>query len=107
MKPITFDYTTLINQYLGCNGMNQVEFDFAAYPMSGFKGDTYERVMLNNEYATHTRMINNSDGVPMVGLNVTEFLPHGLYEEYAGISWNFMKRFSRESKTGKLLYTPR
>jgi len=39
MKTITFDYTTLINQYLGYNEMKQVQFDFAAFPMSGFKGD--------------------------------------------------------------------
>jgi hypothetical protein len=106
MKAITFDYTTLINQYLGYNGMNPVQFDFAAYPMSGFKGDTYERVMLNNEYASHTWMINNSDGIPIVGLNVTEFLPHGLYQEYAGIFWSFAKHYSRNPETGKILYNP-
>jgi hypothetical protein len=106
MKTITFDYTTLINQNLGYNGMNPVQFDFAAYPMSGFKGDTYERVMLNNEYASHTWMMNNRDGVPMVGLNVTEFLPHGLYQEYAGIFWNFAKHYSRNPETGQIVYNP-
>lgn len=106
MKAVTFDYTTLINQYLGYNGMEPVRFDFAAHPMSGFKGDTYERVMLNNEYATHTWMIHNRDGVPMVGLNVTEFLPHGLYQEYAGIFWNFAKHYSRNLETGEVVYNP-
>ena len=106
MKNITFDYTTLINQYLGYNGMDPVRFDFAAYPMSGFKGDAYERVMLNNEYATHTWSIHNSDGVPMVGLNVTEFRPHGLYQEYAGIFWNFAEHYSRNPETGEIAYNP-
>lgn len=106
MKAITFDYTTLINQYLGYNGMDPVRFDFAAHPMSGFKGDAYERVMLDNEYATHTWMIHNRDGVPMVGLNVTEFLPHGLYQEYAGIFWNFAKHYSRNPETGEIAYNP-
>lgn len=104
MKAITFDYTTLINQYLGYNGMDRVQFDFAVYPMSGFKGDAYERVVLNNEYASHTWMINNKGGVPMVGLNVTEFLPHGLYQEYAGIFWNFAKHYSRDPGTGEIVY---
>ncbi len=106
MKAITFDYTTLINHYLGYNGIDPVQFDFAAYPMSGFKGDAYERVMLNNEYATHTWTIHNGDGVPMVGLNVTEFLPHGLYQEYAGIFWDFAKHYSRNHETGEIAYNP-
>ena len=106
MKTITFDYTTLINQYLGYNGMNPVRFDFAAFPMSGFRGDAYERVMLNNEYASHTWTIHNGDGVPMVGLNVTEFLPHGLYQEYAGIFWNFAKHYSRNPETGEIAFNP-
>ena len=104
MKAITFDYTTLINQYLGYNGMDLVQFDFATYPMSGFKGDMYERVLLNNEYASHTWTLSNSSGVPMVGLNVTEFLPHGLYQEYAEVFWNFAKHYSRNPVTGEIFF---
>jgi len=51
-------------------------------------------------------MINNSDGVPIVGLYVTEFLPHGLYQEYAGIFWSFAKHYSRNPETGKIVYNP-
>lgn len=106
MKAITFDYTTLINQYLDYNGMNQVNFDFVTYPMSGFKGDMYERILLNNEYASHTWLLSNSKGIPMVGLNVTEFLPHGLYQEYAEIFWNFAKHYSRIPETGEIIFNP-
>ena len=106
MKAITFDYTTLINQYLEYNGMNPVNFDFTTYPMSGFKGDMYERILLNNEYANHTWLLSNSKGIPMVGLNVTEFLPHGLYQEYAEIFWNFAKHYSRIPETGEIVFNP-
>ena len=50
MKQISFDYTTLINKYLEFNEMEPVEFDFETYPMSGFKGDRYQKMTLNNEY---------------------------------------------------------
>ncbi len=106
MQSITFDYTTLINLYLGFNEMDKVDFDFEAYPMSGFKSNTYNRKMLNNEYANHTWLLNNQAGVPMVGLNITEFLPHGLYQEYAKLAWDFLKHYSRNQQTDEIVYNP-
>ena len=42
----------------------------------------------------------------MVGLNVTEFLPHGLYQEYANVAWDYLKHFSRNQETGEIEYNP-
>ena len=40
----------------------------------------------------------------MVGLSVTEFLPHGLYEGYAELAWNFMKHYTRNPQSGAVQY---
>lgn len=101
---IYFDYETLINKYLGYNEMEQVAYDYAAYPYSGFRGDSYQRTVLNGEYANHCWMLYK-DSIPMLGLNITEDLPHGLYQEYAHLAWNFMKHYSREAQTGRVVYT--
>ena len=101
---IYFDYMTTINLFLGYNEMPTVEFDFDKYPYAGFKADTYRRTMLDKEYPCHEWYINK-DGVPMVGLSVFENLPHGLYQEYARIAWDFMKHYARNQETGEIVYT--
>ena len=106
VKSIYFDYTTLLNLYLGYNEMDTVDFDFETYPMSGFKADSYKRQVLNGEYASHTWMMNNAEGVPMVGLNVTEYLPHGLYQEYGKLAWDFLKHYTRDPETKVISYNP-
>ena len=98
-------YTTFINDWLGYNEMDPIEFDFETYPISGFKGDVYTRTVLNGEYANHNWLILNKDGVPMVSLNVTEDLPHGLYQEYGPMVWNFMKHYARDPETKEILYS--
>ena len=62
------------------------------------------RTMLDKEYPCHEWYINK-DGVPMVGLSVFENLPHGLYQEYARIAWDFMKHYARNQETGEIVYT--
>ena len=105
MNSIYFDYMTTINLFLGYNEMPTVEFDFEKYPYAGFKADTYRFTMLDKEYPCHEWFINNEDGVPMVGLSVFENLPHGLYQEYARVAWDFMKHYSRDVETGAVIYT--
>jgi hypothetical protein len=39
-------------------------------------------------------------------LSVTDFLPHGLYQEYGDIAWDFMKHYSRDVKTQEIIYNP-
>ena len=104
MDRIYFDYMTTINLFLGYNEMPTVEFDFDKYPYAGFKADSYRFTMLDKEYPCHEWFINK-DGVPMVGLSVFENLPHGLYQEYARVAWDFMKHYARDVETGEIIYT--
>ncbi len=95
-----------LNKFLAYNDMAQLEYDFAAYPMSGFKADTAFDRVLNEEYANHTWYLNNEAGVPMVGLSITEGLVHSLYPEFAKIMWDYARNFSRNLETGEVIYTP-
>ena len=100
-------YQMRINDYLTLNGIPTVdEFDFEKYTISGFKADTYKEITINNEYRNYTWFFNNEAGVPMVGLNVTDFLPHGLYQEFGNIIWDFCKHYSRNLETGEVIYNP-
>ena len=83
-----------------------MEYDFAAYPFVGFQADYKVTKVLNNEYKNTTWYITREDGAPMVGASFTEFLPHGLYPEYANIFWDFVKHFSRNQETGEIEYNP-
>ncbi|HPJ02989.1 MAG TPA: hypothetical protein PKU80_09140 [Candidatus Limiplasma sp.] len=100
------DFQMNINDYLGYNEMPTVEFDFETYPMSGFKGDVYRETMINDEYPLYTWFFLNDEGAPMVGLNVIEFIPHGLYQEYAQLAWDYFRQFSRDQETGEIVYHP-
>lgn len=104
MDRIYFDYKTLINLFLGYNEMPTVEYDFEKYPYAGFKADSYRNYVVNGEYGYHEWLLKK-DGVPMVGLSIIEDLPHGLYQVYAQVAWNFMKHYSRSVETGELIYT--
>ena len=103
---IAEDFQMNINDYLGYNEMPTVEFDFNAYPMSGFKGDIYRETMINDEYPNYTWLFLNNQGAPMVGLSIIEFIPHGLYQEYAKLAWDYMKQFSRDSETLEIQFNP-
>jgi poly(3-hydroxybutyrate) depolymerase len=96
-------YQTYLTTFLSGNRMDPIAFDFATYPMSGFKADTYTRTVLNGEYVANNWVLKK-DGIPMMSLNITEGLPHGLYQEYGILGWNFMKHYARDPKTGKLRY---
>ncbi len=102
---IADDFQMNINDYLSYNEMPTVVYDFKTYPMSGFKGDTFKSIMLNDEYPNYTWLFLNKAGVPMVGLSVTEFLPHGLYQAYAGLAWDFLVHYSRDPNTKAIVYT--
>ena len=99
-------YQDIINEYLDLNGMPQVEYDFETYPISGFRGDEFWEKFLNNEYMTRTWFIYNDAGIPMVGLNVTDYMPHGLYEGFGPICWEYAKHFSRDQETLEIIFNP-
>lgn len=99
-------YQERINDYLTLNGMDTVDYDFSKYPISGFRADEYSEKLLNNEYMNRTWLLYNDKDVPMVGLNVTDYLPHGLYEEFGRLCWDYAKHFSRNLETGEVNYNP-
>ena len=88
------------------DGMDPVVFDFETYRYFGAKADSYVKTTLNNEYAHQLWMLNNDKGIPMLGLSVIDFMPHGLYQEQANVSWDFMKHYSRDLETKELIYHP-
>ncbi len=99
------DYPTMLNAFLSYNEMKTIDnYDMASYPLHGFAADTYQRITLNNEYTNHTWTLRNNAGIPMVALTVTEFLPHGLYPEYAELCWNFCKHYARNVTTCEVIY---
>jgi hypothetical protein len=95
-----------VKRWAGFNGVPPFTFDFGAYKLSGFMGDSWTIDTLNNEYASHTWYLNNGKGVPMVALNYVKDLIHALYPEYASIAWDYMKHFSRNQQTGAIQYDP-
>lgn len=97
-------YQSYLTTFVSHNRMAALDFDFEAYPMSGFKADHFVRVLLNGEYYNNTWTLCNDAGIPMVSLSITEGLPHGLYQEYGVLAWNFMKHYARDPKTGALSY---
>ena len=74
--------------------------------MSGFKGDIYRETMINDEYPNYSWFMLNEENVPMVGLSIVEFIPHGLYQEYANLAWGWMKNFSRNPETKEIEFNP-
>ena len=66
----------------------------------------YSHFAINGEYENNLWFFLNGDDVPMVGLNIMEGVPHGLYQEYGTLAWNYMKQFSRDLETKEIVYTP-
>ena len=93
-----------LNRYSSYSGIEETEYDFEKYPLSGFKGDKYVYTLLNNEYGNHTWYRFNADGEPRVAFNLTENLIHALYPEYGYLAWDFCKHYSRDPQTGALSY---
>lgn len=79
--------------------------DFASYPMIGLKTDEMSVTTINGEWRTFLWTIRNKDGIPLLKMSCTENLTHALYPGYGEIAWNFMKDFSRDPKTGGVVYT--
>ena len=104
---ISVMYQEQIDRFFTVNGLSAIgEYDFVKYPVNGYKADMVISTTLNNEYGNTIWYSNNAEGIPMVALDYTEFLPHGLYQEYAKLSWDFMKHYSRDLETGAVKYNP-
>jgi pimeloyl-ACP methyl ester carboxylesterase len=91
--------------YCEFNGIAPVkEFDFAKYPMIGRPSDSFKLTVINGEWRNFEWLINNDKGVPMVGLNVTEYQQHSLWPGYADIAFSFLRRYRRCAETGEIIY---
>jgi poly(3-hydroxybutyrate) depolymerase len=96
----------LLNKFLIFNNMNQISYDFRAYPKCGFQADTWSETLLNDEHKNFIWYLNNRQGVPIVALNYTEDLIHALYPQYARMAWDYLTQFSRDQMTGAIKYNP-
>ena len=94
----------LVNQMFMINELPEVEFDFDAYPISGFTADQKVTKVLNGEYTNRTWYMYK-DGIPMVALSITEALTHNLYPAYGDLFWDFVKHYSRDLEAGAVIYT--
>ena len=104
-KTLGKGYQECINRFAAFNEMGNINFDFQSYPLIGFVADKTVSLLLNDEYENTTWFLNNAKGVPMMAVNYTELLPHGLHPEYGTLAWDFMKHYSRNA-SGELIYTP-
>ena len=97
-------YQDCIKLFAEFNEMGEVNYDFEAYPFVGMKADKIVRTLLNDEYENTTWYFNNEAGIPLIGVNYTELLPHGLHPDYGTLAWNFMKNYRRDAETGEIIY---
>ena len=104
---IAIGYQTLLNLFLGYNDMETIEpYDFKTWPVNGFKADYMIKVKVNGEYDNTSWTLNDKDNIPMVAVNYTMNLKHALYPEYGKIAWDFFKHYSRDQKSGDIVYNP-
>jgi poly(3-hydroxybutyrate) depolymerase len=102
---LTDNTLKIFRKYAELNGITLADtYDFNAYPMIGFKTDEMNVTTINGEWRSFLWTIKNKDGVPMMKMSCTENLTHSLYPNYSEIAWKFMKNFSRDPKTGGIVY---
>jgi pimeloyl-ACP methyl ester carboxylesterase len=95
-----------LQTYCEFNGLAPVkDFDFAKYPMIGRPCDSFRLTVINGEWRNFQWLINNAKGVPMLGLNVTEYLQHSLWPGYGDLAYGFLRRYRRCAETGEIIYT--
>ena len=95
-----------LQTYSRFNGIAPAEdFDYEKYPVIGRPFDSLEITTVNGEWRNGEWLLKNDKGVPIIGLNVTEYLQHSLWPGYGDIMYNFVKHYRRDQKTGEILYT--
>ena len=97
---------TCMNYFARYNQIPEIPAgDEVTYPISGFKADSEIHMLLNDEFWNHRFFLNDAEGVPMLGISITEGLQHALYPPYAQLAWDYMEHFSRNPETYEITYT--
>ena len=95
-----------IQTFAKFNGIEPAaDFDYETWPVIGRPFDTFRLKTINGEWRNGEWLIRNRAGVPMLGLNVTEYLQHSLWPGYGDILYNFVKHYRRNLETGEIVYT--
>jgi hypothetical protein len=102
---LTDNVQKLLNTFLGYNKMSPLKFDFTAHPKNGFQADAWSERLLSNDHKTYVWYLNKQN-VPMVALSYTADQIHALCPEYAWVAWDYLSQFSRDQKTGAVVYHP-
>ena len=96
-----------LQTYCKFNGIAPVEeFDYVKYPVIGRPYDSFRLTTINGEWRNGEWLIRNGRGIPMIGLNVTEYLMHSLWPGYGDIAYGFLRHYRRDLRTGEVVYTP-
>lgn len=95
-----------LQTYCAFNGIKAAErFDYETYPVIGRPFDSFRLTTVNGEWRNGEWLINNEKGIPMMGLNVTEYLQHSLWPGYGDIAYSFLRHYRRSGETGEIIYT--
>ena len=95
-----------LQTFAAFNGIEPAEdFDYEAYPVLGRPSDSFRLTTVNGEWRNGEWLLCNKAGVPMLGLNVTEYLQHSLWPGYGDIAYGFLKHYRRSRETGEIIYT--
>ncbi len=95
-----------LQTYCRFNGIEPAaEFDYEKYPVIGRSFDSFRLTTINGEWRNGQWLINNPQGVPMIGMDITEYLQHSLWPGYGDIAYQFMRHYRRSKETGEIIYT--
>ncbi|MCR4771091.1 MAG: prolyl oligopeptidase family serine peptidase [Oscillospiraceae bacterium] len=94
-----------LQTYCRFNGIDAADADYEKYPVIGRPSDSFRLTVIDGQWRNFEWLINNDRGVPMMGLNVTEYLQHSLWPGYGDIAYDFFRHYRRSAETGEIIYT--
>lgn len=104
-KPGPNPYYNAMNFYLTLNDMPLLQVDYKAEPVLGVKMENRETIH-TNKHITLEKGNLCKKGIPMVEFTAIMHYGHWNFRPVAERMWNFFRHYSRDVKTGKLIYHP-